>query len=175
MYVLTATLLIRGSISLGGKRKPFFLTGACMCEEWEWGLVSMEETCSGICPIKRDLAKDLGERESILVKNLEREGEEDEEKVIDDGGFVWEEQRFLFEVCLPAFGAPMPIAVKPSSHCLKKRKNWRGFDRAKWVCLPPPELRNNRTEKSRKKKKNEVIEAEAEAEPLSLSITSSKR
>lgn len=39
MYVLTATLLIRGSISLGGKRKPFssyFLTGACMCEEWEW-------------------------------------------------------------------------------------------------------------------------------------------
>lgn len=73
MYVLTATLLIRGSLSLGGKRKPFFfLTGACMCEEWEWGLVSMEETCSGICPIKRRLVKDLGERVNFAKESRKR-------------------------------------------------------------------------------------------------------
>lgn len=66
------------------EREAFFflLVHACV-RNGKRGLVSMEETCSGICPIKRDLAKDLGERESILVKNLEREGGEEDEKKSD--------------------------------------------------------------------------------------------
>lgn len=73
---------------IGWKEEAFFflLVHACV-RNGNGVLVSMEETCSGICPIKRRLAKRL-EGESQSCQRIWKEKEKKtQKKVIDDGGF----------------------------------------------------------------------------------------